>query len=307
MNMINGFVRYGVMSLSLMFLVGCGSPATQDNKSADTASGKIQVVAAEDFWGEVAQAVGGQDVTVTSILNNPTVDPHDYEPTPDASKAVSDAKLVIYTGIGYDEWTSKLIQASASANQKTVIRVGTDVLHKQTGDNPHVWYIPSALPSLANDIADQLSKMDPAHAKEYHQRATAYIQKLQPLNRMISHLKQTSSVNIDVSEPVFDYMATALHMNVCDSGLAKAVEDGNDPSPSELADVQNDIKTKKIKFFVENIQNETPTVANIVKLARSNNIPVVQVTETKPTGKDYLTWMMDQLQQVQKALNNNAQ
>ncbi|HMC46461.1 MAG TPA: cation ABC transporter substrate-binding protein, partial [Caballeronia sp.] len=45
--------------------------------TAQTAStGVVPVVAAENFYGDVAQQVGGPNVAVTSILSNPDQDPH---------------------------------------------------------------------------------------------------------------------------------------------------------------------------------------------------------------------------------------
>src|SRR5208337_4828559 len=98
-----------VMLSSVWLLAGCGSRQGAANPNqTGSSSPKIKVVAAEDFYGEVAQAVGGDRVVVTSILNDPNVDPHEYEPTADASKAVADAQVVVYTGIGYDDWVDRL-------------------------------------------------------------------------------------------------------------------------------------------------------------------------------------------------------
>jgi zinc/manganese transport system substrate-binding protein len=65
--------------LSVSLLAGCSS--TKVSKNSDD-PGKIQIVAAENFYGEVAKAVGGDLVEVISILNRPDMDPHDFEPTP---------------------------------------------------------------------------------------------------------------------------------------------------------------------------------------------------------------------------------
>ena len=284
-------------------LVGCG--ATQPTGFSPTVAGqgqKIKVVAAENFYGEVAQAVGGDQVEVTSILKNPDQDPHDYEPTADASRAVADAQVVIYTGIGYDDWMNKLLKADSSAPTKEVVVVGSDLLGKVAGDNPHVWYDPTAMPKLAAKLAADLSKLDPNHAQDYQKRAHDYIASLTPLTTSLAKIRQSTTVNIDVSEPVFDYMAEALNLKVNDSRFAKAIEDGNDPTAADFANVQTDIKDKKIKFFVYNTQTDNPTVDNIVKLARSYGIPVLEVTETEPAGKDYIQWMADELNQVGKAL-----
>ena len=292
-----------VTLIPVWLLAGCSSKQSTTNPNPVGAAGpKIQVVAAEDFYGEVAQAVGGDRVAVTSILTDPNVDPHEYEPTADASKSVANAQVVVYTGIGYDDWMNKLIRANTTANTKQVVAVGSDLLGRITGDNPHVWYDPATMPKLADRLADILGQLDPGQAQDYQNRARSYINTLTPMTDEIARLKQSAPVAIDVSEPVFGYLADALNLKTNDPKFAKAIEEGNDPNASDVINVQSDIKNKRIKFFVYNIQTDDPTVKNIVQLAESNGIPVVKVTETEPTGDNYLQWMTGQLDQAGKAL-----
>ena len=302
-------ITLAAMAMAIGMATGCGTAtpaatgpgASQANTSAGSNS-KINVVAAENFYGEVAQAVGGDRVEVTSILTNPSQDPHDYEPTAETSKAVADAQVVVYTGIGYDDWMDRLLKADSSDKNKDVVAVGSDLLGKSAGDNPHVWYNLSTMPILADKLADDLGKLDPANSADYHKRAQDYIGTIKQLTDKAAKIKQSNPVSIDVSEPVFDYLAESLNLTVNNSKFALAVEEGNDPTASDYANVQNDIKNHKIKFFVFNTQTDSPTVENIVKLAQSNNIPVVNVTETEPTGKNYIQWMTDQLDQVGNVL-----
>ncbi|WP_027415883.1 metal ABC transporter solute-binding protein, Zn/Mn family [Aneurinibacillus terranovensis] len=312
------FITGCLLTLTAVFpLSGCGqstAPNTGDQKQPSAANspqsasskapdGKIKVVAAENFYGEVAQAVGGDQVEVQSILTNPNVDPHDYEPTPDASKTVNDSQLVIYNGIGYDSWMDKLLKASSTSKGKSIINVGSDLAGKKEGDNPHVWYDPNTIPKVAAAIADDLAKLNPGQAHSFKQRADQYIASLSPLKNQVEKLKKSEGVSIDVSEPVFDYMAKALNFKVNNPTFAKSIEEGNDPSPRDIGQIQSDIQGKKVKMFIVNSQAQNSTISTIVDLAKSSGVPIVQVTETEPMGKDYLQWMVGQLQDVEKALN----
>ncbi|WEG13671.1 zinc ABC transporter substrate-binding protein [Pullulanibacillus sp. KACC 23026] len=299
----------GVAALSsILLLSACGTSNSQSSSSTDSvaaspsSASKIKIVAAEDFYGEVAKAVGGDRVEVTSIIDNPNTDPHDYEPTPEVARRVSQAQLIVYDGVGYDEWMDKLISADSSSKSKLITKVADDVLDKQEGDNEHVWYNPETMPKLAKKLAADLSKVDPSNKQTYHKNAQAFIDSLAPLQEKVQKLHQPSGEMIDVSEPVFDYMAKALNLRVNDEKFALAIDEGTDPSAADVAKLQSDIKDKKINMFVYNIQNTGPTVDNLVKLAKSSGVPVVKVTETEPKGKDYLEWMDDQLDQVAKAL-----
>lgn len=305
------------ISLSLL-LSACGnSPKTNEaakpsstptsNTAATTANTttpavKIKVVAAENFLGEVVSAVGGDRVEVTSIINNPDADPHDFEPTAETSKAVNDAQVVVYVGIGYDEWVDKLLKASSTSSSKTVIQVGSELLGKKDGDNPHVWYDPTSMPKLADALANKLAKVDPSQADAFKKRAQDYKTSLAPLSDLVQKLKQSSPTPIAISEPVFDYMAEALNFNAVNPKFAKAIEEEVDPGPGDIAALQNDINAKKIKFFVQNTQVDSPTVKNMVDLAAKNGIPIVHVTETEPQGKNYVQWMTDQLNEVKNAI-----
>jgi zinc/manganese transport system substrate-binding protein len=292
-----------LITATLWLLAGCGNRQGAYNSASTTAQKpQIKVVAAENFYGEVAQAVGGDRVEVTSILNDPNVDPHEYEPTADASKAVANAQVIVYTGIGYDDWVTRLINAGASSDTRQAIAVGNDLLGLTSGDNPHVWYDPATMPKLADRLADVLSQLDPDQAQGYRDRAQNYISTLTPLTAAIARLKRPAPVAIDVSEPVFGYMGDALNLKTNDPKFAKAIEDGNDPNAGDVINVQNDIKEKRISFFVYNIQTDDPTVTNVVQLAESYDIPIVRVTETEPAGDDYLQWMTGQLDQVGQAL-----
>jgi zinc/manganese transport system substrate-binding protein len=295
----NRLSTYVLLLLSVILIVGllsgCGAKASKD-------TGKIKIVAAENFYGEAAKAVGGDLVEVISILTSPDMDPHDFEPTPQVSKDVDGAKIVIYNGVGYDEWMSKLISASGDAKNKTVIPVASAIMGKKAGDNEHVWYNPETFPKFAKDLADKLGKLDSAHADTYTKQAEAYIATLAPFTDLAKELKQASPVPIAVSEPVFDYTAQALNLTITDEKFKKAAEEGVDPAPADVAKLQDDIKTKKIKMFVNNIQASSPTVKNMVALAKENGIPIIEVTETNPKDKNYVQWMTDQLNQIKAAL-----
>ncbi|WP_274651321.1 metal ABC transporter solute-binding protein, Zn/Mn family [Paenibacillus humicola] len=284
-----------------------GAPAASGTDTsppaAAPASAKIKIVAAENFYGEAAEAVGGDRVDVTSLLTSPDADPHDYEPTPEASKAVHDAQVVIYNGIGYDAWMKKLIDASGDAASKTVIAVGSDVMGRKEGDNEHVWYNPDTMPKYAQALAGRLGQLDPDHKADFMKRADEYIASLRPMTDLAKQLRQNAPLPVAVSEPVFDYMAEALNFSVTDMRFELAAEEETDPAPADVARLQDDIKAKKIKLFVNNIQASSATVKNIVELCKTNGIPIIEVTETMPSGKTYVQWMTVQLNQIKAALS----
>ena len=64
----------------------------------------VKIVAAENFYGDVANQIGGGNVAVTSILTNPDVDPHLFEASTETASALANANVVVANGAGYDNW-----------------------------------------------------------------------------------------------------------------------------------------------------------------------------------------------------------
>lgn len=259
----------------------------------------IRVVASLDFYGEAAQEVAGKYGQVTTVINNAALDPHDYQPGTKQARELGRANLVIQNGLGYDHWLTKLVQGSGNG-QVTTIDVARQVARKKAGDNEHVWYQPTTISRLTRLLADRYSKLDPAHAAYYQRRARAYLKTFQPLDQTIAQARRGVGAKraVAVSEPVFDYALTNLGYRVIDGHFAKAVEDGNDPSPQDIAALQAAIKNHRIAFFVENAQTDDHVVNNLVKLSRRHGVPVLKVTESKPNGLTYEQWMTKQYQQL---------
>jgi zinc/manganese transport system substrate-binding protein len=128
----------------------------------------VHIVAAENFYGDVAQQLAGPDVKVTSILSNPDDDPHMFEVSPSVARDLSAATIVIANGADYDPWMEKLLGASKSSSRKT-INVA-ELVHKKAGDNPHLWYDPVTMPAFARALTASLSAADPAHKADYERR-----------------------------------------------------------------------------------------------------------------------------------------
>ena len=282
-----------ILLLFIVFLTGC---STQPKKSS-----KLQIVTTTDFYGEVAKAVVGNKGTVSSIIDNPNVDPHDYEPTTNIAKKVSTADITVANGLGYDSWMNKLNQDDNS----TFIKIGENVMHKKMGDNPHIWYEPQTMPKYAEYLAKQLGKKQPKNKEYFEKNAQKYIATLKPVQDQLGKLKENAkrdNKSVYVSEPVFDYSLNAIGYKVANKSFEKAIENGTDPTPQVIQKMNNGLKDKKVAFFVLNSQTDNKVINNLVQKAEKNDIPVLKVTETLPKGKTYKQWMLSQYQDLEKIL-----
>ena len=113
---------------------------------AGAQSGPVHLVAAENFWGNIAAQIGGRDVQVTSLITSPTADPHLFETNAQDAALLAEAQVVIENGAGYDTWMGSLL--SADSGQPRIVNAAS-VLHVTGSDpNPHLWYdIPASPPS----------------------------------------------------------------------------------------------------------------------------------------------------------------
>ncbi|MCL0330197.1 metal ABC transporter solute-binding protein, Zn/Mn family [Apilactobacillus xinyiensis] len=283
----------------IIFIVTLSSCSQKVNKS----NAKIRVVATTNTYGQVAKKVLGNKGQVISIINKSNIDPHDYQPTTITAEQVTNANVLISNGLGYDSWMNSI---SVNAKKATKISVGENLLNLKSGDNPHVWYKVTTMIKLANHLADVFSKKDTSNRHYYHNNAAKYISSLSVLQKQIKTIKSLNHHNkVDVSEPVFNYALDEMGYKINNPSYALSVEKGTDPTPQQIRLVENDIKHKKIKFFVNNIQDSNDILDNFVDLAKQNHVPVINVTETMPQNDDYKQWMFKQNEQVLKIERSN--
>lgn len=279
--------------LAFLIALGLGTAAAQAEP--------VAVVAAENFYGDLAEQIGGPDVAVTSILSNPDQDPHLFEASASTARAIAAARIVILNGADYDPWMAKLLSASKAPARET-IEVAT-LMHKKTGENPHLWYDPATMPAVAKALAATLSKLDLAHRAGYEQRLAAFEASLQPLQDKVAAMrKQYAGTPVTATEPVFGLMAAALELKMRNERFQLAVQNDTEPSPSQIAAFQKDLETRAVKALLYNSQTEEELTKKMRALAQKSGVPVVGVSETGPAGTKYQDWMLRQLNALDAAL-----
>jgi len=269
--------------------------------AARAADGKIAVVAAENFYGGVVQQIGGPQVEVTSVMNNPDQDPHLFETSPAVARQLTAAQIVVYNGADYDPWMEKLLAVTPHPGRAVI--VAADLVHKQAGDNPHLWYDPQTMPAVAKAIEQALSKADPAHAGEFQARLATFIASLEPLQKKVEAVrKKYGAAAVTASEPVFGYMATALGLTMRNERFQLSIMNDTEPSASDVAAFERDLKEHKVRVMFYNKQALSKIVQHLVELAKAAKIPVVGVTETVPPDMTFQQWMLGEVTDTEKAL-----
>jgi zinc/manganese transport system substrate-binding protein len=269
--------------------------------AAVTSAGAISIVAAENFYGDVAKQIAGTNAIVSSILSNPDQDPHLFEASPSVARLLSGAAIVIYNGADYDPWMAKLLSATRSPDRKVIIVA--DLVHRKAGDNPHLWYDPPTMPAYAKALTSALSERDPAHESEYDEMLHAFLASVQPLDTKIADLRQRFGGGpVTATEPVFGYMAAALGFKMRNERFQLAVMNNAEPRASDVAAFETDLRKHAVRLLLYNSQATDAAAQRLVRIAQQLKIPVVGVTETEPPGKSYQDWMMGELDAIAQAL-----
>jgi zinc/manganese transport system substrate-binding protein len=299
---LSGSLRAGASILIVASLAvltaACGLGST------GSASGKPEVVAAENFWGSIATQVGGDRVHVVSIITNPDTDPHDYEAKPDDAKKIAVAKYVIANGAGYDPWVPKLLAANPVTGRQT-LDIG-ELVGVKEGGNPHFWYSPDYVNKVIDRITADLKKLDSGDASYFDTQSSNYKNSgLKDYQDTIAKIKaKYSGVPVGATESIFVYIAQATGLNlITPADYLKAISEGTDPSASDKATVDQQVAGKKVKVLVFNSQNTTPSVTAVATKAKAAGIPVVEITETlTPAEASFQDWQTTQLKALLKAL-----
>lgn len=288
-------------ALALMVGAFAAAGAAPSPARSQTPRHALPVVAAENFYGDVAQQIGGAGIEVTSILGNPDQDPHLFEASPSVARDISAARIVIYNGIDYDAWVETLLGAARSVD-RTVIVVA-DLVGRKPGDNPHIWYDPATMLALARTLADDLGGADAAHRDGYRRRLTEFEDSVRPIQARIAELRaRLAGTPVTATEPVFGYLFEALGMQVRNRSFQVSVMNDTEPSASDVAAFETDLRTHRVGLFVYNSQASDAIAARMERLARAWHVPVVGATETEPVGKNYQAWMLGELDALDRAL-----
>lgn len=291
-----------IMVVLVALAVGFFALGHKGTISSGAQGGAIKVVAAENFYGNIAQQLGGDKISVTSIISNPNVDPHEYESSVQDGIAITNANIVIENGLQYDSWMDKLLSASPKPDR--VLVVAGDVAPDLLQENPHIWYGIDNISAIAGAVESALVKSDPTDAALFQNNLAAFDASLAPISAKIDDMRtQYGGTAVGLTETIYLYQTEPMRLGVLTPfSFEKAIAEGNDPSAQDVSIANKQIAGKKISVLIYNSQTVTPVTTNLQNAALANGIPIVPVTEMMPPGDTYQTWMMNELNALATAL-----
>ncbi|MCT0164714.1 MAG: metal ABC transporter solute-binding protein, Zn/Mn family [Lactobacillus helveticus] len=291
---IKSRITKSLFIMGLMGMIMLLASACSNKDQAKTKSDKVSIVTTTNIYADIAKNVAGKYGSVQAIIKNSATDPHDFEPTTADAKKLTNANIIVANGLGYDSWMNKL----ASSVSKKPVLVGEDLMGLTKVDNLHIWYDLDMPTKYVNYLVKRLSKLDKKHAAYFKENGDKYLAKIAKVKQIAKSADKKNNKPVFVSEPVFDYGLEEAGYKIGDKEFEEAIENGTDPSPKTINKMTNEIKDKKIAFFVNNTQASSSTVKTFVKLAKENGVPVLNVRETIPNHMTYLDWMRENYQNL---------
>ena len=265
----------------------------------------ISVVAAESTYGVIAQEIGGAQVKVDSIIHNPNVDPHSFEATPAVARQVAKAQIVLFNGIGYDDWMSKMLAANPSPHRQVIVAADLDRALILPDHNPHVFYDPLVVVKVAEKLTQLLQQADPAHRQTFAghlQRFKVQLARLTDAQAALA--KRHPRLKVTATEPVVGYLLRQLGWVSLGEKFQFDVMNDTEPSPAEVARYEDNLRQHNVALLFYNRQVTDPLTDRLRALARASGVPVVGVDEFVPPNTSYAQWQMQTLAAIEHALGS---
>ena len=277
------------------------TPAADASPAASTGT-PVAVLASTNVYGDIVKTIGGDAVAVTSVIDNPDKDPHEYEADAQTQLAVSKAQLVVQNGGGYDDFVDTMLAASSSkpALVNVVEVSGYDQEPAEGEFNEHMWYDFPTMEKLATRLSTDLAAVRPDQAATFQANAAAFTAELKKVQQGEADIKaKHAGEGVAITEPVPVYLLDAAGLvNKTPDEFSEAVEEDSDVAPAVLKDTLALFENKQVKLLAYNEQTTGPQTESVLKAAQQNNVAVVPVTETLPAGDTYLTWMQKNVDAV---------
>jgi zinc/manganese transport system substrate-binding protein len=162
-------------------LTGCGAPPP------------AEVIAGDGVLCDITQRLAADDLRVSCLLQ-PGDDPHQFRLTPQQSRELSQAELVLINGYGLTPSLAGQSKAVAVAERAVPGSPELKALQDSHGDHheeghdhgdrdPHVWHDPSQASAMVQLVAQQLEQLKPAARPRIAARARAMTAVLGQLDR----------------------------------------------------------------------------------------------------------------------------
>lgn len=239
----------------------------------------------------------GDKFTVRNLVK-PGVEPHDYEPSTNDVKNLTDCKLFIVNGLGLEHYTNALSKTITSHMYTCTEDIKTIEVNNKK--DPHVWLDPNNAIIMMSNIKDKIIELDPLNEKYYEDNFLKNKELFISLDSEYkSRLKDVKSKYLITAHKAFGYLCNAYGLTQLSiSGLSTEDE----PTPGaikNLIDTINSLDPRPTTIFYEELVSDeiARSIANQTNLLVDVLNPMEGFSDS-----DYITIAKKNLDAIYKAL-----
>lgn len=276
---------FAILLALALLLSGCA--AQTDAPSADILA----------TTAPVAQIVGavtaGSGLTVATLISEPVSCVHDYALSVDQMRAVEQAKHIVISGAGLEEFMADVLTSRAVIDASE----GLALLPGEEGESdPHTWLAPENMIAMTRTVEAALAAEYPQHAALFAENADIWCEKLDELQSYgEQHLADLSCRRLVTFHDGFAYFAQAFGLEIAAS---MEIEAGSEPSARELEEIISLLQDQGIPAVFTEI-NGTADAAELV--ARETGCAVFSL-DTAISSVNYLSAMTQNIDTIKEAL-----
>ena len=249
--------------IALLLAAGCGGRTAPGGSS-----GRLEVVATTTPVQDFVRVIGGDKVAMTGILK-PSVDAHDYEPSPADLAAIARADVVVANGVGLERWLDDTIKSAGFTGPVVDTSKGV-ALRKGAGEeageaDPHIWHNPRNAKVMVANIAKGLAAADPADAATYQANLAAYTAQLDGLDAEIARrIDGLANRKLVTNHDAFGYYVDRYGLQLVGS-IIPSFDTAAELSGADLRELVAKVKAAKVKAIFSEAElppRTAQTVAN---------------------------------------------
>lgn len=294
--------------VSAAALPGCASTVTAD---------KPQIIVTTNILGDVVHQIVGDDAQVTTLMK-PNADPHSMEISARQAARMSDADLIVASGLGLEGGLQQHLNRVARAGGK-VFTAGDHLkpLPFESGDDagtpdPHFWTDPARMIDVVDALEGTLTGVRGIDPSILAQRATTYRDRLRQLDQeMTDSFAAIPSGRraLVTNHHVFGYLADRFGFRVIGavipSGTTLAA-----PSAVDLQALAEQIKQAGVPaIFAETSQPDRLVKVLAQEAGLNVNVVALYTESLSEPGQDaetYLAMMRTNTDRITAALTGAA-
>jgi len=246
-----------LMLIHALCLVACGR--------TDPADTRPLIVCTTTMVADCAREIGGDGFRVVQLMGE-GVDPHLYKPTPRDVALISEANLVLYSGLHLE---GRLVNTFRLLPEGKTVGIADSIPHARLlhspeyhdAPDPHVWFDASLWCLAANRAADALQDLKPELAETIEANRMRYVNELQALHdesiRKIASIPVPRRVLVTAHD-AFNYFSKAYGIEV------KSIQGLSTESEASLSRV-NELTTLLVERNIPAVFVESSVPAKTVR------------------------------------------